>query len=167
MTLLLRSALFFLLFAGIAEWCRAQNTDALDADYGFFGVKLGDTLGRMPGMTRTGKYLKKDVYMRANQTMTAGSAELSRVEYLFYKERLHSIRIKTADDDNAQALLELLQAFYGEGKQDGMAPVYRWEGKRVRLKYEQNMLGKQAEVILESREIQNLFEQEWRLQGDF
>lgn len=159
--------LFFGLYLFVASaFCgglKAQNVDALDQQNGFLDVLLGDSLTHFKDLKRTGSYMKKDKYAKDKEVTTYADVGLKNVYYLFYKGRLHSIQIKTEGEKNSHAFLDVLRMFYGDGEQDAMAPNFEWNGKKVRLTYEENLFTKNAEVFFISREVEHIFSQEWKI----
>lgn len=140
-----------------------QNLEALDAQNGFFDVRLGAALDTLKGFEKFGSRLKKDRYHWGSCPKSYAGVRFSEVEFQFFKNRLHSIVINLNGDKDSQAFLELLKLFYGEGVQLGMAPNYTWEGKEVKLTYEQNLFTKNTVVVFESVEVQRFFSQEYRV----
>jgi len=145
------------------ETLSAQNIEALDAQNGFFEVHLGDSLQRFKNLKRDGSYLKKDKYVWVNDPLNYADVKFKAVYYLFYKGRLHSLHLKLEGEKNSHAFLEILRMFYGDGEQNAMAPHFEWQGKKVKLVYEENLFTKNADVFFISNEVEREFAQEWKI----
>jgi hypothetical protein len=158
----LEKATLFLviLFSGLAQ---GQNVDALDAQYGMFGISLESSLDSLSGMLFKGRKMKKDIYVLEKQSLALGQAKLSGVQYLFYKNKLHSIMLRTDNAKESENLLAFLEFFYGPGLKEGFSPLYMWKGKKVEMIYEQNLLTKACEVMIISKAMQEKFEKDWKL----
>jgi hypothetical protein len=133
----------------------------LDAANGFLDFLLGDTLAHFQHLQPRGKYEKKDVYISSTLDLTYGGIRFQQVQLLFYKNRLHSIRCRTTDKPSSLQFLDLLQALYGTGTKDGFAPRYTWNGDRVELLYDQNLLTGTADVTFTSSAVEATFRREW------
>jgi hypothetical protein len=140
---------------------RGQNIDALDMQYGIFGVSLESSLDSLSGKLFKGKRMKKDIYVLEKQSLALGQAKLSGVQYLFYKNKLHSIVLQAGNAKESENLLAFLEFFYGPGLKEGFSPLYKWKGKKVEMIYEQNILTKTCEVMIISKAMQEKFEKDW------
>jgi hypothetical protein len=141
----------------VPVWLSAQSVEALDKEYGFMGFKLAQNLDSLKGFRYKTRYMKKDVFVRDSMPLEYAGVKFSAVSFIFYKKLLHSIIIKTEGANQSQNLLDLLQLYYGEGVQDGMAPRFIWNGKKVYMVFDQNLLTKNAELVIESKAVQNYF----------
>jgi hypothetical protein len=146
---------------------RGQSNEALDQQYGFFDIKLETKLGNMPeqGLEKVGTYMKKDRYALKQKTYNMGGVDFRFVHYLFWEGELHSIFIRTEGRESSQQFLELLVAFFGPGKQDGFAPRYTWQGQRVRMKYDRNMISGNADIHIVSKHVHQDFRETYRVIG--
>ncbi|MDN3639150.1 hypothetical protein QWY82_10045 [Simiduia curdlanivorans] len=74
------------------------------------------------GVPENMKYLKTDLsglkhYTRSGDRMVIGSAKLSSIHYIFYKEALHSVQLFAVNNDvNANNLLHAADKTYGDEK---------------------------------------------------
>lgn len=150
-------------FSGATIPLFAQNIEVLDAQNGFYEVELGDSLHHFKNLKRDGSYLKKDKYVRIDDPLIYADIKLKAVNYLFYKGRLHSLHIKLEGEKNSHPFLDLLKMFYGDGEQNALAPHFTWQGKRVKLVYEENLFTKNADVFFISVEVERIFSQEWKI----
>jgi len=155
--------LALLMFSSMHSQVLCQTLDALDMQYGLFGVSFETSLDSLPGLQKNGFYQKKAKYVDPDLPRVLGPAALSAVNFLFYKNRLHSIMIKTENEENSQKLLEFIQLFYGTGQKDGFSNLYSWEGKKVSMIYEQNILTKSAVLLITSLSMDAEFRKEWRI----
>lgn len=137
----------------------------LDAQNGFFDIQLGDSLVHFPDWKRKGSYEKKARFYNPEQELTYGDVEFVFVDYLFYEGRLHSIFIRTRGEASSKKFLELLEALYGEGEQDGMAPRFTWNGNKVSLFYDRNLLTGNADIKFTSIPVEKAFSQDYRRLG--
>lgn len=140
---------------------QAQTIETLDTQYGLFGISLESPLDSLPNKQFRGKKMKKEVYTIEKQPLFLGEAKLSNVQYVFYKNRLHSIILQTDNAKDSQNLLLFLDFFYGPGTQEGFSPLYVWQGKKVKMIYEQNVLTKASEVVIMSLAMEKEFQKEW------
>lgn len=156
-----RALFLFLFLYLILLNIKAQTLDALDAQYGLFGVSLETHLDSLPQKKFRGKKMKKEIYILEKQPLFLGQAQLSSVEYAFYKNKLHSIILHAENAQESEKLLYYLELFYGPGVKSGLSPIYIWQGKKVKMIYEQNLLTKSCEVNITSLAMENLFQKEW------
>ena len=145
-------SVFFLL---ISLSLNAQNLDDLDKDNGFAGIKLGTPRDTTIQWRKWGKFQFKDIYTKVTETVKIENLKKIEITYYYYKNELHSFMIKVDGDDAAEAMLGILQIYYGFGEQDGFAPRYTWKGKYVNILYDKNMLSRNTEVTFESNPIQS------------
>lgn len=151
----------FVFFIVAYYTAQGQNIDALDTQYGIMGVSLESSLDSLPSKQFKGKRIKKDIYVLEKQSLALGQAKLSGVQYLFYKNKLHSIVLQAGNAKESENLLSFLEFFYGPGLKEGFSPLYTWKGKKVEMIYEQNVLTKTCEVIIISKAMQEKFEKDW------
>lgn len=159
------SRIYFIAFCFGAVFAgKAQNMEALDQQYGFLGYSFEAHVDSVQGLRMQDRYLKKQRYVPANGPLTLLDVELSKVFFLFYEGRLHSVMIRTEGAEESERALEALNMLYGPGKQDAMAPRYNWQGDRTTIFYDQNLLTKNAEIVVESIPMQKEFNKKWRIQ---
>ncbi|MCZ2355802.1 MAG: hypothetical protein LC115_03765 [Bacteroidia bacterium] len=147
----------------LAVYChsKAQLIDMLDSDNGFFGLTFGKDIRDFPTLKHSRKALWKHEYINPNDSLSFLQVKFYSVHYIFYKNQLHSIRIKIEGDEMSQRFLAILKDYYGEGEQAGRAPRYYWKGKLVYLVYDQNLLTQNTEVRFESVLIQRELEKDY------
>lgn len=144
-----------------AQFLHAQEENALDVENGFFGIPFGSNIDSLKGFKYMNPYQQKDRFIKTDLPLKYGGVKLAYVNFIFYKKELHSVVIKTEGKENSTAILDVLTMFYGEGDQDGMGPLYHWNGKKVYMVYDQNILSHNAQIIIESRAMQKKFEHDW------
>lgn len=155
---------FFILSLFFALPLQAQSMDALDEQYGFLGYSFEMPLDSVKTLRMKDRYLKKQRYVPINGSLSLLDVELSRVYFLFYEGRLHSVMIRTEGEEESDNVLNTLNMLYGAGKQDGFAPRYNWKGERTTIFYDKNLLTKNAEIVVESVPMQKEFNKKWRIQ---
>lgn len=160
-------AILFLFLLGLPAPVLSQDIGSLDIQYGLFGVKLGTHIDSLSGFERKGRYQKKTEYIRPDRREILGPAQLSEVTYLFHRKQLHSIRIRTKGDEQSDAVLDFLQTFYGTGKRPTASPRITWNGKRIVLVYEKNLLTHNAEILLISKDIDRLFRKDYHVMDGY
>ena len=97
-------------------------------------------------------------YARPSDDRSAGSGQLSSLKYCFYNNQLLDVVAETKGLVNSQALLQTLQAKYGEGEQPNeFIPLHHWGlfsplywSKRLDIIYNQNLVTDDATVLYES-----------------
>lgn len=142
----------------------AQSMDALDEQYGFLGYSFEMPLDSAKNLRMKDRYLKKRRYVPKSGSLSLLDVELSKVYFLFYEGRLHSVMIRTEGEEESDNVLNTLNMLYGAGKQDGFAPRYNWTGERTTIFYDKNLLTKNAEIVVESIPMQKEFNKKWRIQ---
>jgi hypothetical protein len=148
-----------LCFAAVSS---AQSLEALDAQNGVFDLTFGapiDTVAHR--FNYIGKYQRKDLFYRPKDKLEFEGIPLESIRYIAWKGKLHSIIFKTLGEANSEAVVQLLETFYGAGVQSGMAPAFVWPGRVVTLSYEKNLLTHNAVIIYESKPMQIQFEREF------
>lgn len=141
----------------------AQSVEMLDLTYGFKGVRLGSALSERDTVVKIGDYEKKERYRIPTQPSSFQDVPLQFIDYLYYQDTLHSVFIRARGKANATRLLDALQDLYGPGKKHGFAERYTWNGERVKMTYEQNLLTGNADVIILSRKENQRFREDWRV----
>lgn len=131
----------------------------IDTLYGLLDKKLETPRTYFRGLIPKGTFQGKVFYRSTEDTIWHG-VRLVEVKYGFYRDLLHTIQIRVEGEEASQQLLILLQTFFGEGKQEGYAPRYRWQGNKATLLYDQNILTRNTLVRMESLELQKKLERE-------
>ncbi|MCS7296891.1 MAG: hypothetical protein RMK19_06865 [Bacteroidia bacterium] len=131
----------------------------IDSLYGLIGYQLEMPRSAFSGLIPKGSFQRKVWFRSPTDTLWEG-IPLAEVKYAFYNDKLHTIQIKVKGADASAAMLVLLQTLFGQGKQEGYAPRYRWIGERATLLYDQNILTKDTEIRMESLILQRQLERD-------
>lgn len=108
----------------------------LDARYGFRNLNFEQSIDSCPGMKLVEEDGDSKYYVRVDEDLRLGNAELKTITYGFYKGKLESVRVKVEGSLNSRALLQVLQEAYGVGEpSDEYKDKYFWFGKRVWADY--------------------------------
>lgn len=126
-----------LLFAGLllsGFGAQAQNSQRVDADYGFHDMKLGSATNAHPEMIYTGLGGDNDpnlrYYERRGEVLAFGGVPLSSVRYAYYKGKLGSIVLE-ANVAHKVALRKAVIARYG--KTIRWPKAYEWNGQHATI----------------------------------
>ena len=86
---------------------------------GFRGLKWGTNIKDIndPNMILVEAKNEVVCYKRLNDKLSIGNAELTEIDYYFYKDRFYGIGIKAKKESNFADLKAAVFAYYGEGKQ--------------------------------------------------
>jgi hypothetical protein len=121
-----------LLLAGLGA--QAQNSQKVDADYGFHDIKLGSATSAHPEMVYTGLGGDNDpdlrYYERRGEILAFEGVPLSSVRYAYYKDKLGSIVLE-ANATHKVALRKAVLARYGKGIR--WPKAYEWNGKHATI----------------------------------
>lgn len=159
---------FVILLAVGPVGLHAQNTNVspmLDEQNGFFDFTLGDTMPNFPHLVARGPYERKQRFAVKDFPLVHGDVKYQFIHLLFYQNRLHSIYLRTEGLPSSEALLQLFQALYGPGAQQGFGPLYFWEGTHVRLTYDRNLLTGNADIVFTSRAQEAIFSRDFTRLG--
>lgn len=119
----------------------AQNYK-LDERNGFRDAKLGMLRSDLPGLVEktagpNDKLLK--VYSRPTDKLEIGPFKLTSIEYVFYKDYLHSIRIWAHGLTSGNGIRDVLLEEYGPAqKLDYLGRPSAWLGTNVTMRYNIN-----------------------------
>ena len=85
---------------------------------GFRGIKWGTNIKTLNGMTEIEKQSKGGLilYVKDNDKLQIGGAELMMVCYSFWQDKFYSVFIQTKKHSNWSALKEVVFAKFGEGE---------------------------------------------------
>lgn len=128
---------------------------SLDEDNGFMDIQLAserDSLITIMAQRR-GKYQKLMRYDLLPEFSTFEDMEFKQVRLFYWDNQLHSIEVK-AMGDNGNALRKWIMNRYGEGeKKDAMGYSYQWDGDKVLLLFEQNLVTKDVLLTFRHRDV--------------
>ncbi len=146
-------------WVGLWFWPLWAQFASVDSVYGLLDLRLEMPQSAFSPSTLIpkGTFQRKTWYRWAVDTSWMG-VPISQVQLAFYRQKLHTIELKTATDQDSEALLVILQTLFGTGKQEGYAPRYRWQGQKATLLYDQNLLTRSATIRLESLVLQRQLE---------
>ncbi len=123
---------------------------------GFRGIKWGAKIETLKDMTKL--FTKGDtaIYMRKNDKLQMGDAELQDISYMFWQDKFYSAYIQTKGYLNWSALKKVLFLKFGKGSQDNKyIEYYRWglvSGKAtIDIKY--NHKSKQGTLMMRGNNI--------------
>jgi hypothetical protein len=131
--------------------------DQLDSRYGIRGLPFGTDIRDIDAVmffVEGCDFDDGDVkcYTRDVDGMTQWGTELQTVGYYFFRHRLMSV-CAVIKHGTERTLLSKIQSVYGPGTPGSKTGGYFWEGKRVRISYEDNPAG--GRVWVASREIRS------------
>ncbi|MCS7152791.1 MAG: hypothetical protein N2253_01495 [Bacteroidia bacterium] len=144
-------------FAAILTLLWAQVP--IDSMYGLLGHRLESPQTAFTGLIPKGHFQRKSWFRSSVDTVWEG-IPLAEVKYAFYKGKLHTIQVRVEGAEASRAMLILLETYFGQGKQEGYAPRYRWTGQKATLLYDQNILTRNTEVRMESLVLQRELERD-------
>jgi hypothetical protein len=125
--------LLAILFSSMPEVFAFQN----EPD-GFRGIKWGTNIKELPDMVLKGDVGNAKGYVKENDKLKIGDADLDSISYLFYQGRLFSVHIECKLPGNAASIKEFLFLQYGEGfrlSDPKSGEVYIWNGSHVIVMY--------------------------------
>lgn len=109
-----------------------------------------------------GKFQKNfQQYTSAEEVQGYGSYRFKRVQYLVYKNRIHSIITLLDYSESNTTIQDLLKMEYGEPVQpDGYRPYMYWYTPHYFISYEDDIVSDRIEIRVVSRSVQQQFEEE-------
>ena len=120
------------------------SAQSLDKDNGILGYQLGFPADSIPDIRRDGKSQRLMRYRPIEMHQGLKEIPFKSVRLFFWEGKLHSIEIKTTGP-NSDAFRDWLSDRYGEGyKEDAMGFRFSWEGARIRVLFEQNIISHDA-----------------------
>lgn len=154
---LLFGVLFFQgLSAQTAETDSVPIVASLDEDNGIMGFSLQAHVDSCEGIRKVGKHQQLMRYKPAMEPLQAEGVDLKYCYLYFWKNRLHSIELKTKGGDNTKLLLDKIVDWYGGGEQHNMFGTNRtWTGKYIRLFFEQNLISQDGTFTYMDDEVHN------------
>lgn len=117
---------------GSVDALAAGNSGDLDRKKGWRELEWGSA--PPTEMVRVGGLGGMKVYRRGNDTMAVGDYEIDDLLYVYAKDQLYSVMIRTTSADAAAGLLEALGEAYGKPTQ-AAADTWTWDTRRVALTY--------------------------------
>lgn len=134
-------SLIFILFPSLI--CAFQN----EPD-SFRGIKWGNNISESPDMGIVEDGGDSKYYIKKNDKMKIGDAELERVVYGFYKGRFYFVLIEFKGLVNYLSIKETFQQLYGEGyRPNRFMEEYVWFGSTVDISLEYKEILKKGTAI--------------------
>ncbi len=118
----------------------SQDISLLEKDNGFLNFKLGKSKAQQGTIDCKGMFQLKQKCFPVPMPEKYNDIPIKKITLYFYKDKLHSIEIKTEGEQASQTMLLELQMKYGNGKQVGYAPHYEWKTPNILLTYDENLL---------------------------
>jgi hypothetical protein len=138
---LLTILLTFLIFSSLPAFAFQNEPD------GFRGIKWGTNINALPDMGLIDSDGETKFYIRRNDKMKIGDADVDKIVYGFYKTRFFYVRIKFNNFSNFTRLKETLFSQYGQGdKPNQFMEKYFWHGAAVSISFNYNEIGKKGEI---------------------
>jgi len=96
-------------------------------------IEWGASIGDLPDMVLMEVIGNgKRVYTREGEKLKIGDADVERIMYGFYKDRLYEVQIRFRHSSNFAKLKEKLFKLYGPGRQrDRPLQTYQWYGNNT------------------------------------
>ncbi|MEM0998550.1 MAG: hypothetical protein AAGN35_15940 [Bacteroidota bacterium] len=126
----------------LAAPARAQSL--LDADNGFLHFQLGQPADSIEDIRRNGKSQRLMRYIPVNPIVAVEDIPLKSIKLFFWEGKLHSIEVKTSGTDSDRFRDWMANRYGGGKKEDAMGFRYSWEGSRIRVLFEQNLISHDA-----------------------
>jgi hypothetical protein len=120
---------------------------------GFRGIKWGTNIAMIKDMQFSNYEGKGKIYFRKSDDLKIGGAQLSKIEYSFYDDRLIAVKITANGNSNCTALIDISIKTFGKGMSKN--ETWLWMGKvtLMTLKYDKNK--ETATILMFSSEIMN------------
>jgi hypothetical protein len=124
---------------------------------GFRGLKWATDIKDVndPNMTLIEVRNGVQIYIRSNDKLSFGDAQLENINYGFYKDRFFTLGIKAKGDTNFIALKDAVFAYYGQGKQlDEFKKEWTWltalgnSDKNVRMELGYNESSQETSLVM-------------------
>ena len=124
---------------------------------GFRSIKWGADISSLEGM----EYFRTDpgyggikIYTKEKDNLQIGSANLIRIEYLFWRGKFCSVWVYTKGSTNWYGLKEAVFEKFGKGYQKNQfIEAYTWFGKITWMRLEYSEFSKEGKLRMVSREI--------------
>jgi hypothetical protein len=88
-------------------------------------------------------------YQHNNENLKIDETTVNQIEYYFYKNKFHSVRVQYYGEQNLLRLKKTLSNAYGRGikHQKGYAVEYQWRGSKVNINIEYDNISKQGALV--------------------
>lgn len=99
---------------------------------GFRGIKWGENVSNVHGLSQLEKRGHKAVYSRQNDKMKLGNVDLQIIGYVFYNSKFYSVTILFTGESSAVALKEMLVKKHGNPQsQKDLQKYWSWHGDKT------------------------------------
>ena len=122
---------------------------------GFRGIKWGsDFSAHEKEMSLAEKGKSENYYLRKNDKMAIGGAELKYLVYGYWKGKFTSVFMLTTGASNKSALIRAFQTQFGSGvKPNQFLDEYVWRGAATSISLKCDAIGEKCQVFLFSTEL--------------
>ena len=137
--------------------CPNQNLFAFQNEPdGFRGIKWGTDIKDLPDMVWKEEDGDIRLYLRKDDKLKIGDAELDAIRYGFYKGRFYGVFIAFKSLSNATVLKETLFQQYGQKQRPkGFMEKYFWFGSLVAISYDYSEVSKSGTILYSYMPIAN------------
>lgn len=116
----------------------------------FRGIKWGTNINKLSdmggGLIQKGYPIK--FYIKTNDKMKIGDAELDKIYYHFYKERFFGVQIYFTGFDNFQKLKTTFSQLYGEPTiPNQFVEGYDWLGSNIAIIFKYNEISGKGDIL--------------------
>jgi hypothetical protein len=115
----------------------------------FRGIKWGTNIDKYTDLHFVGVSDSWTRYQRNNENLKIGEATLQEIEYYFYQNKFHSVRVRFFGEQNLLDLKKTLSKDYGKGIKNvkGYSVEYQWHGPKVDTKIEYDNISKKGVLV--------------------
>jgi hypothetical protein len=145
--------LLLLPFLAIVSNAKAQTVAQLDADNGFMGIPLGKPDSTVRYLIPSGRSQKLNKSRLPNDKLTYQGIPLVSVMVYSFRDRIHSIDVKTTGP-STEMLLKRFKERYGAGGTEQVRDfTLSWRGEKVYLSYEKSYMSEEGKFSFVSFEV--------------
>ncbi len=124
----------------------------LDARNGFRDLSFGSA--PVAGMTLVEDHADEKYYQRPTDDLSVGSGQLTSITYAYYRNQLFSVDLRAKGLANSRALLDTLNAAYGEPEQQNeFMQRYFWSGGTDQALYDENAINGDSTTTILNKEL--------------
>ena len=139
---------------GFRDVALTQRCDRIEGIKGNTGAIKAAVKQGMGAGDKATPYLGMLQYTRAADELTIGRAELLTIGYTCYAEQLMSVRLEAYGKANAEPLFAALVEAFGEATAgDPDTQRWVWEGKKVVLTFQRDMVHNLVTVVYASKPV--------------
>jgi hypothetical protein len=159
----MKKSLFLSLFMAlimVTITANGQNLKKLDEKYGFKDAIFEMSVTSFPDLVEISDSTTSGLgraYARTGDDLKLGNAELESITYLFYKDKLSSIVIKTKGFANTKAMYDTFVQQYGRGYQSNRyIDEFTWWGKRTSMNIKKSSITSDGTLLMWSKPMYEL-----------